>query len=254
MSASLFDKLKPLVAAFAILATGFAAPASALTYNVINDWSDSSNSGTWTYREGNNALPSVPDWFFAAPGVPAQPAWGFGDPNHNFLPAWFKATEAATLATLDYQIGDVVVHTTDSTNGPASGIANLLFISPVSGVADISGAIWNARDALRAQKWELRVDGNLVDSGVLPGNGTVTRAAPDAINLSNINLDANDLIVLSIFMDASNTTGFGDFVGLSLNIDITPGETPLPAALPLFAGGLGALGLLGWRRKRKQAA
>jgi hypothetical protein len=29
---------------------------------------------------------------------------------------------------------------------------------------------------------------------------------------------------------------------------------PLPAALPLFAGGLGALGLLGWRRKRKAAA
>lgn len=27
--------------------------------------------------------------------------------------------------------------------------------------------------------------------------------------------------------------------------------TPLPAALPLFASGLGALGLLGWRRKRK---
>lgn len=31
-------------------------------------------------------------------------------------------------------------------------------------------------------------------------------------------------------------------------------STPLPAALPLFATGLGALGLLGWRRKRKQAA
>jgi hypothetical protein len=30
--------------------------------------------------------------------------------------------------------------------------------------------------------------------------------------------------------------------------------TPLPAALPLFAGGLGALGFLGWRRKRKGAA
>jgi hypothetical protein len=30
--------------------------------------------------------------------------------------------------------------------------------------------------------------------------------------------------------------------------------TPLPAALPLFATGLGALGLLGWRRKRKSAA
>jgi hypothetical protein len=32
-----------------------------------------------------------------------------------------------------------------------------------------------------------------------------------------------------------------------------PSETPLPAALPLFASGLGAFGLIGWRRKRKQA-
>lgn len=30
--------------------------------------------------------------------------------------------------------------------------------------------------------------------------------------------------------------------------------TPLPAALPLFASGLGGLGLFGWRRKRKIAA
>jgi hypothetical protein len=33
---------------------------------------------------------------------------------------------------------------------------------------------------------------------------------------------------------------------------ITP--VRLPAALPLFAGGLGIMGLLGWRRKRKNAA
>jgi hypothetical protein len=31
-------------------------------------------------------------------------------------------------------------------------------------------------------------------------------------------------------------------------------ETPLPGALPLFATGIGALGLLGWRRKRKAQA
>ena len=36
---------------------------------------------------------------------------------------------------------------------------------------------------------------------------------------------------------------------------VTPvATTPLPAALPLFATGLGALGLFGWRRKRKAAA
>ena len=30
--------------------------------------------------------------------------------------------------------------------------------------------------------------------------------------------------------------------------------TPVPAALPLFATGLGGLSLLGWRRKRRGAA
>jgi hypothetical protein len=38
------------------------------------------------------------------------------------------------------------------------------------------------------------------------------------------------------------------------SVSIAEATTPLPAALPLFATGLGALGLLGWRRKRKQAA
>jgi hypothetical protein len=41
-----------------------------------------------------------------------------------------------------------------------------------------------------------------------------------------------------------NATGF--IVGWELD----PVATPLPDALPLFATGLGALGLLGWRRKR----
>jgi hypothetical protein len=35
---------------------------------------------------------------------------------------------------------------------------------------------------------------------------------------------------------------------------VTPTAVPLPGALPLFATGLGALGLLGWRRKKKAAA
>ena len=47
--------------------------------------------------------------------------------------------------------------------------------------------------------------------------------------------------------------------GTATITELPPGEaqlsaTPLPAALPLFASGLGALGLLGWRRKRKSAA
>ena len=46
----------------------------------------------------------------------------------------------------------------------------------------------------------------------------------------------------------------GEVAASSISVSDTPGTTPLPAALPLFATGLGAFGLLGWRRKRKQAA
>jgi hypothetical protein len=57
---------------------------------------------------------------------------------------------------------------------------------------------------------------------------------------------------------ASSFTGLGsgcapDGTGY-LIVDYSDVPTPLPAALPLFATGLGALGLLGWRRKRKNAA
>ena len=38
------------------------------------------------------------------------------------------------------------------------------------------------------------------------------------------------------------------------SIDVNVAAVPLPAALPLFAGGLGLMGLLGWRRKQKAAA
>ncbi len=38
------------------------------------------------------------------------------------------------------------------------------------------------------------------------------------------------------------------------SVTVAPAATPLPATLPLFAGGLGAMGLFGWRRKRKNAA
>jgi len=61
---------------------------------------------------------------------------------------------------------------------------------------------------------------------------------------------------------ASPTTGCFDCNnGQNLNFPMTQSgfestasATPLPAALPLFSTGLGALGLLGWRRKRRKAA
>jgi hypothetical protein len=41
---------------------------------------------------------------------------------------------------------------------------------------------------------------------------------------------------------------------MTFNVEQASSAIPLPAALPLFATGLGGLGLLGWRRKRKAQA
>jgi len=51
-------------------------------------------------------------------------------------------------------------------------------------------------------------------------------------------------------------SGNGPGQGLTLTYDYTPAmiATPLPATLPLFASGLGGLGLFGWHRKRKARA
>ena len=72
------------------------------------------------------------------------------------------------------------------------------------------------------------------DSGV-PGSG----------------FDPNGLFFTSAPNEQINGQTF--VAGLFGEISPSPtSATPLPAALPLFATGLGALGLLGWRRKRKK--
>jgi HpiC1 cyclase len=83
-----------------------------------------------------------------------------------------------------------------------------------------------------------------------------------------------DTVILQVVTDAS-TPGLGETIQIILShgvlcngcfsqvwwdnvrLDASPAgdaPAPLPAALPLFATGLGAMGLLGWRRKRKAQA
>jgi outer membrane lipase/esterase len=56
----------------------------------------------------------------------------------------------------------------------------------------------------------------------------------------------------SFFSDDQHLSAAGQLIEANYVYSLI--VTPLPAALPLFASGLGALGLLGWRRKRKAAA
>jgi hypothetical protein len=70
-------------------------------------------------------------------------------------------------------------------------------------------------------------------------------------------IDPSDSSVAYALFDDSNSNGSSDldFDDMVVRIKATSigGEAPLPGALPLFVSGLGALSMVGWRRKRKAA-
>jgi hypothetical protein len=87
------------------------------------------------------------------------------------------------------------------------------------------------------------------------GSGTAVTMAPGLGAYSDTIVDfvASSSSTPIAFLFATQL-GFGSIVIDDVSVVETAGATPLPAALPLFASGLGALGLLGWRRKRKSRA
>jgi hypothetical protein len=85
-------------------------------------------------------------------------------------------------------------------------------------------------------------------NGVYQGTNTeaqtTTFSGPDSI----IWFFMDDFATLTTHPDTPEA-GSGYIESISISVT----QTPLPGAIPLFATGLGALGLLGWRRKRKAA-
>ncbi len=85
-------------------------------------------------------------------------------------------------------------------------------------------------------------NGNIVQTVLLPATTSAHSITVDPLT--------GDVFVPLAGTDALNpcptSLGCIEVFGLA--------ETPLPGALPLFATGLGALGLLGWRKKKKSVA
>ena len=73
-----------------------------------------------------------------------------------------------------------------------------------------------------------------------------TPGVTDAFQLLDAGLSSAGLLSVTV----SGSTMSGD----AFTSNTIGTATPLPVALPLFATGLGAIGLLGWRRKRKAQA
>ena len=81
--------------------------------------------------------------------------------------------------------------------------------------------------------------GTLADTGLPSSRYT---------NLVSLAEGANEI---TFYTPTANQPGF--VAGFAVEYEILS-ATPLPTALPLFATGIGGLGLLGWRRKRKAQA
>jgi len=100
-----------------------------------------------------------------------------------------------------------------------------------------------------------------VNAGLVPFSFNVTQTSSAAKNGGAI---ASGLAiafakvsdsVFYVFLDDGGSGRDRDFDDMVVKIVDPPvSAVPLPAALPLFATGLGALGLIGWRRKRKASA
>lgn len=79
-------------------------------------------------------------------------------------------------------------------------------------------------------------------------SGDLLFSLEDPMTLTYLDPSGNTVANLVLYDQSLNGV-----IGLS-GQDFSGSETPIPSALPLFATGLGVLGLLGWRRKRNFAA
>jgi hypothetical protein len=141
-----------------------------------------------------------------------------------------------------------------SPNVAVNNFGNAASFSSVSGLLNLSSlyatAAWNDNMDLLIEG--LR-GGNVLDSI----STSINTSGPTFLLLNWLNIDTVTFqtsggVANPNFCCGGDVQGSRQFALDNVSVELNP--TPLPAALPLFATGLGALGLIGWRRKRKQAA
>lgn len=166
-----------------------------------------------------------------------------GQPNGN-----------GTVGTIDLSTG-VTTRITPNAVLAAHGI----IVDPYTGLIDLFGA----GDIATIDPNTLNVSASVhptgapadFDQGAPDGFGHALIAGSGGFTF--IDYEGTSILTPNFvtFVTSGGGIGFGnvdDIAPLS-GLGSEGGNTPLPAALPLFAAGLGGLGLLGWRRKKKIA-
>jgi hypothetical protein len=233
-----------------VLITGTAnsTSVSASLFDTVTKTSDQFNSATLNSLslpniDTVNQVGHAESHIFLGPtGAVSASASGFGTVN------------AGAGAELDYHL--IVTGPSSSALVPV-GVLAVITTSFSSGVNATSNASINVNGTVRNGH-----DGTGFNSEIqlllTPGTYQVPLRA-DAAGFgdggsASASADPHFFIDLS-FDPTFDPTGYSlsldGGVGNGIPPDFGTSATPLPAALPLFATGLGALGLLGWHRKRK---
>jgi hypothetical protein len=134
---------------------------------------------------------------------------------------WGVATVGSTLFLATAGTGSVGGQPDDLIIGPGTGVSSPFTYASANASTDVhSPSIWETGTFTLTGLLGLTITGIKIEFGTTP----------------------------------DSVTGLLSCVGTSCLGGGGQTETPLPAALPLFASGLGAMGFVGWRRKRKNAA
>ena len=183
-----------------------------------------------------------------------------------------SAVQAKTVDTFDFSIGSWDDYSIPG--GVGSAIPDAVFTGSFTGVVEPGGLIEQADlssfNATYSQGLDtlatLQLGGLTLFSFDTTGGASSLDFAGPLVSFSNICVGA------AVALDADCTDNFtvayppgstsiilltGEPFAISFTqptVTLESSVTPLPAALPLFATGLGAIGLFGWRRKRKASA
>jgi fibronectin-binding autotransporter adhesin len=208
-------------------------------------------------------LPTLPADGIAAPSSQAGGAVIAGtNQTTNRSPNQYGILNLGGGGTLNLTAGDY--HFTSFTVGTNFNINYDLTGGPINiyvdGDASLGGNThWNLTNGDASDVyWELNGDFTVGTNSQI--YGTVFTANGGVANLGdNQNLNGGGLFVGQFLATGGITIGTNTEFSLLLNDRFTSadnviGATPIPATLPLFGTGLGIIGLLGWRRKRKAAA
>lgn len=216
--------------AFVFVSAWCSVACSGQVFDLKSDWSDTSNpNGAWSYNEGVNVLPKVMGWQNGCFGGWATPqdGWAENPCNNMRLPFWYKSNGTETFPN-DIEPGDVIVHSTDPTNGAGNGLARVVWTAPSDGIINVSGAIWLARNIGRGNHWRLIYNGTIVTGGTVFDGDPYSRANPMGLEqgsggmqvLSNVPAYAGKSVVLEL----ERTTSAGEFTGINLTIELMPGS------------------------------